>query len=117
MSAVFDGSLDAVPAYMRGWIELSGLATAVVLRIAGELDAASCNAIEPAVMAAIAASAGVILDLDELTFCDSRGVAMFVSIGEKAKAEGTDLTVRHLLPPVRSVFEITGLDRQIQLIE
>jgi anti-sigma B factor antagonist len=118
MSTVFDGSLDAVPAHMRGWIEVSGLATAVVLRISGELDAANRDVIEPAVMAAIASSpGGVILDLGELTFCDSRGVAMFVDLGEKAKAQGTDLAARHPLPPVRRVFELAALDRHIRLIE
>ena len=118
MSTVFDGSLDAVPARMRGWIEVSGLDTAVVLRIAGELDLASRDAIEPAVMAAIASSAGgVILDLAELTFCDSQGVAMFEAVGKKAEAAGTDVKLRHVLSPVRRIFEIVGLDRRLQLID
>jgi anti-anti-sigma factor len=117
MSAVFDGSLDAIPACMRGWIEVSGLDTAVVLRITGVLDAANREVVESAVTAAMASAAAVILDLDELTFCDSRGVAMFVEFGETAKVKGTDLAVRHLLPPVRRVFEMAGLDRQLHLIE
>jgi anti-anti-sigma factor len=96
----------------------SGPHTAVVVRIAGELDLASRDAIEPAILAAIASSAGgVIVDLGELTFCDSQGVAMFEGFVEKAKAAGTDLRLRHVLPPVRRVFEILGFDGQIQIID
>ena len=97
---------------------VSGPHTAVVLRIAGELDLATRDAIEPAVLAAIASSAGgVTLDLGELTFCDSQGVAMFEGFVEKAEAAGTDLKLRHVLPPVRRVFEIFGFDRQIEIID
>jgi anti-anti-sigma factor len=107
VSAVFDGSLDAIPARMRGWIEVSGLTTGVVLRISGELDVESRDAIQAAVIAAIASSAKlVILDLDELTFCDSHGVAMFIAASEEAKSQGTRVAVRNLLPPVRRLFEI-----------
>ena len=117
MSAVVDVPFEAAPAHVRGWIEVSGIGAAVVLRISGELCTESRGAIEPAVMAALASATAVILDLDELTFCDSHGMAMFVAAGEKAKLEGTRLTVRNLRRPVRRMFEIAGLDGQIQLIE
>jgi anti-sigma B factor antagonist len=67
-------------------------------------------------MAAIATGGSVIIDLAELTFCDSHGVAMFIAAHEKATAEGTALAVRHVLPPVRRIFAITNLDGLIELI-
>ena len=104
-------------ANVHGWIEVSESGTALVLRIVGELDAASRNSIEPALLAAIVSAESVIVDLGELTFCDSSGVAMFIAAHQKASAEGTTLAVRNVLRPVRRVFEITSLDTVINLID
>jgi anti-sigma B factor antagonist len=109
-------TLEAVPAHIHDWIEVSESGATLVVQIGGELDLQSRDSIEPAVMAAIASSSSVIVDLAQLTFCDSHGVAMFIAAIEKARAEGTALAIRHLLPPVRRVFEIANLDCRIELI-
>jgi anti-sigma B factor antagonist len=109
--------LDDGPAHVRGWIEVSESGTALVLRIGGELDAASRNSIEPEVMAATVSATSVIIDLAELTFCDSSGIAMFIAASENAKARATALTIRDVRAPVRRVFQIANLDSLIELIE
>jgi anti-sigma B factor antagonist len=93
------------------WIEATEVPGGLMLRLSGELDAASRDVVEPAVMAAITSADAVTLDLGALTFCDSRGLSMFVAAKEKAQAEGTVLAVRNLQPHVRHVFEISGIDR------
>jgi anti-sigma B factor antagonist len=105
------------PAHVRGWIEVSESGAALVLRIGGELDAASRKSIEPEVRAATESAASVVIDLEALTFCDSSGVAMFIAAHESAKACATTLGIRHVRPPVRRVFEIAHLDSLIELIE
>jgi anti-sigma B factor antagonist len=109
-------TLEAVPANVRGWIEVSESGAALVLRIGGELDAATRDSIEPALLSAIASAGSVIVDLAELTFCDSHGVSMFLTANEHAKSRGTAFAIRELRPPVRRVFEITNLDSVIKLI-
>lgn len=104
-------------AQVGGWIEVSESGAAFVLRIGGELDAHSRGSIEPTVMAVIASGGSVIFDLGALTFCDSQGVSMFIAADEKARAEETTLAVRHLVPPVRRVFEITNLDNVLHMID
>jgi anti-sigma B factor antagonist len=93
-------------AYVSGDIEVAGTGTALVLRISGELDASSSALVESAVMAALASASSVILDVGELTFCDSRGVAMFEAARVQATVSGATLVVRNLGPPVRRVFAI-----------
>jgi anti-sigma B factor antagonist len=110
-------TLEAVPAHVNGWIEVSEQGATLVLRIGGELDAASRKAIEPTVTAAIASAGSVIVDLAELTFCDSSGVGMLIAMHTKSVAENTALVMRNVLPPVRRIFEITNLDGVIELIE
>ncbi len=85
------------------------------MRPCGELDTASRDPIERAVLAAVVSTSAVTLDLAELTFCDSNGVAMLVAAHEKATAEGTTLTIRNAQPNVRRVFEITGLATLIEM--
>jgi anti-sigma B factor antagonist len=106
-------AFQAVPAEVNGWIEVSEQGAMLVLRIGGELDRATRDSIEPAVAAAIASAGTVVLDLAELTFCDSSGIAMFVRAHEDARARGTALATRNARPSVRRVFEITGIDAMI----
>ena len=108
---------DQGAARVNGWIEVSESGAALVLRIGGELDAASRRSIEPAVMSATHSAGSAIIDLAELTFCDSSGIAMFIAAHENAKAHGTAMAIRQVRPPVRRVFEIANLDSLIELIE
>lgn len=103
--------LEAEPAHVISVSEPNG----IVLRIRGELDMASRDSVEPAVMAAILADRSVVIDLAELTFCDSNGIAMFIAADEKAKAEGTNFVMRNAVPQVRRIFELTGVDRIIAI--
>ena len=109
--------LEDGPAHVRGWIEVSESGTSLVLRIGGELDAASRTSIEPEVMAATMSASSVIMDLDAMTFCDSSGIAMFIAAQTNATARSTALAIRNLRPPVRRVFEIAGIDSLIELVE
>ncbi len=87
------------------------------MRLGGELDRASREIVEPAVLAAIPTAYTVILDLGDLKFCDSSGVALFVAANEKAKAVGTTLKLGNLNPAVSRVFGITGIDRVLDITE
>jgi anti-sigma B factor antagonist len=110
-------TLDAVPAHVNGWIEVSEQGATLILRIGGELDTASCRVIEPTISDAVATATSVIIDLAELTFCDSSGVGLFISTHAKAMSDGTALAMRNVRPPVRLIFEITNLDAVIEFIE
>ena len=84
-----------------------------LLRIRGELDMASRENVEPAITVAARSGASVILDLSELSFCDSSGISMLFAVHKKAVAAGGALTIRAPLPAVRRVIEITRLDSVI----
>jgi anti-sigma B factor antagonist len=104
-----------IPAQVDSWVEVSERGAALVLRIGGELDAATRARVEPAIVAAMTTASSVVLDLSELTFCDSSGIAMFIAAHEQANKNGTRLAIRHPRPPVRRVIELTGLDTVIPL--
>jgi anti-anti-sigma factor len=89
----------------------------LILRLCGELDTATRDVIEPAVMAAIPTAYAVILDLGDLTFCDSNGIAMFLAAREKAEAEGTSLTLGNVRPSVARLFALSGVDQVLEITE
>lgn len=99
------------------WVEVSQDGGTLILRLCGELDGAGREALEPAVLAAIPTAYAVILDLGDLSFCDSSGVAMFLAAGEKARAEGTTLTLGNLQPSVARVFAVSGIEGVLNITE
>jgi anti-sigma B factor antagonist len=92
------------------YVDISEEADGVVLRLCGELDLASCDAIEPAVGAAISSSDTVTLDLSQLTFCDSSGIAMLLRAHQQASVSGTRVSVCGVQPAIARVFEVSGIE-------
>jgi anti-sigma B factor antagonist len=96
-------------------VEVSQETGTLILRLHGELDMASRDVIEPAVLAAIPSAYAVVLDLRDLTFCDSTGIAMFLAAHEKAKSAGTTLTLDNIQPSVARVLRICGVDTVLDI--
>jgi anti-anti-sigma factor len=80
----------------------------LTLRPAGELDIASAPRLERA-LSDREPGDRVVLDLADLEFLDSTGLRVIVHAVEAARTHGWELTLRHGPPPVRRVFEISGV--------
>lgn len=93
---------------------------AVILRVIGELDTLTAPAVDAQLTAAqaeLAAPTAVVLDLSDLTFMSSAGLALLVMHHEQCAEQGNRLLVvtgnnRSVLRPVR----ITGLDTMLELV-
>jgi anti-anti-sigma factor len=109
-------TLEALPAHVHDAIEVSESGSSLVLQIVGDLDAETLASIEPAVMVAVASGSSVVLDVAEVTFCDSHGLSLFIAAAAKAREQETPFSVRGLRAPIRHLFEITGLSHEIELI-
>ena len=97
------------------WAEVGDEHGALVLRCGGELDDASRPSLEPTLHAAIDSSDHVVLDLQELTFCDSAGIALIIGAAERARARGCRLVIDNVTPAVRRVFDIAALGETVEL--
>lgn len=83
----------------------------LVLHVRGELDLTSRDDIEPVIMVALAVTPAVVLDVQELEFCDSQGLAMIVACMQQATAGQTAFTIANPRPQVQRLLEITDLTR------
>jgi anti-sigma B factor antagonist len=102
------------PAYV---IQLSDADGTLILGIAGDLDVESRDLVEQVLLAAIESASRLVLDLGELTFCDSSGMAMLIALHKRAESTARPLAFRNVSPVVRRMFEIAGVDRRFAAAE
>jgi anti-anti-sigma factor len=90
----------------------------VHLSLGGEFDLAGVPQFQ-AVIAKVEADApaAIVLDLSDLDFMDSSGLRAIVTADARARKAGRRLAIVPGPPSVRGVFQITGLDAQLELIE
>ena len=84
------------------------------LAVAGEIDLATADALFDTVRTVLATAhpAEVIVDLAEVTLCDSVGVDALMRARDAATAQAVDLVVINPQGIVRRVLDVTGtLDR------
>jgi len=97
------------------WVDVTDDGATLVVCLHGELDFAARCSVEPVVMAAITSATAVAVDLGDVRFCDSSGVAMFIAVAQKAETESTSLSIRNTPPNVRRIFQIAHLDHEIDV--
>jgi len=86
-----------------------------VVSLSGELDLSNAETAETALREAREADAPLIIDMRELEFIDSTGIALLVGI---IGGEGTEIRfVPSDSPSVTRVMELTGLAGRLPLVE
>ncbi|MGV9213081.1 STAS domain-containing protein [Micromonospora sp. RB23] len=87
------------------------------LRLAGELDLSTADELAAAIdRLSAAGERRVLLDLTELTFCDSTGMAVFVRGDNQATADGGWLRITGASGRVERVLRITGLAEVLRYV-
>ena len=61
-------------------------------------------------------SAKIVVDLEKVTYIDSSGLATLVEILKKTKQQSGSLALSGLSAKVRSLFEITKLDKLFSIV-
>jgi anti-sigma B factor antagonist len=85
--------------------------------VEGEVDLLSAPVLKGALLARVAAGATrIVLDLSGVVHMDSTGLGVLVGVRRRLPEEGL-IAVAGAAPAVRSVFELTGLDRTFKLFD
>jgi anti-sigma B factor antagonist len=104
---------------MRGLtIETRDGAGDVLLAVSGEVDMATASELEGALGRALAREGDrLIVDLRGVNFLDSTGLALLLRHGRGAATAGRDLIGVKGPPQVHQVFELTGLDGLLTMLD
>ena len=82
----------------------------VVVTVRGEVDLATAPELESCVSRAFEGAPGaVILDLAALTFIDSSGLRVLVTLARDATTRGSSMALRNVPPHAQRVLDLTGL--------
>jgi anti-sigma B factor antagonist len=82
-----------------------------IVAVRGELDVATGPSLSAAVSALTTDGlAGVVVDLEHVTFVDSKGLSALLESHRAATEREMTLSVVNLQPAVRRLFRITGVD-------
>lgn len=87
----------------------------VVVSIAGEIDVVSAADFERVLVEHVDSPMRLTLDMSETTFMDSSGLKV-VAATALARSSAGRLQVRGAPPQVRRLFDLTGVDRLVELV-
>lgn len=82
-----------------------------LVAVAGELDFATSPRLFDAVAPIAAVGEGVVLDMAEVTFCDSSGLNALVRLHKAAVAAGGSLCLARLRTNVATIISVVSLDQ------
>src|ERR1700732_5209199 len=86
-----------------------------VVAVAGEVDIATVTRLRERLFELAASGRTLVVDLDQVSFIDSSGLAALVGAARRAAVHGASLHVVCARPQTRQLFRLTGLDGQIPL--
>lgn len=88
-----------------------------LVRVQGEIDVVSRPQFEKAMFDVIDTGAPMVVDMREVTFCDSTGLNAIVAANRRAGERATTIALIALPERVRRVFRITGIDKFVPVYE
>jgi anti-anti-sigma factor len=88
----------------------------VVVRVQGEVDAATAPRMGQTVDAQLARRRRVVLNLSEVEFMDLHGLAVLMRASRRARVDGGSFAVERPAPCVIRLFELVRLDGEIRII-
>jgi anti-anti-sigma factor len=83
----------------------------MVIKLNGSLDTHSTPALRSVVDFASLSPKNVVVDMSKVSFIDSSGVAVIVSMFKRRKATGLDLQLKGVQKQPASVLNLLGLDQ------
>ncbi len=99
-------------------VDISSDGGDAVVAVRGELDVLTAPFLWERIEPELAGITGkLVLDFAELSFIDSMGLGVIVRAQSRLRGETSErqIVVRHLNAHARKVFEITGLDRVLDV--
>jgi anti-sigma B factor antagonist len=88
----------------------------VLIRLSGEVDLSWSQQVREAVLAALDKHPAVGVELSEVSYIDSSGIAALVEGFQNARTRGTRFALVRISDAVRAVLELARLDRVFLIV-
>ncbi|WP_131741043.1 STAS domain-containing protein [Actinomadura roseirufa] len=88
-----------------------------LVRVQGDIDVVSRTRFEETLLTVVDAGAPLVVDMREVTFCDSTGLNAIVAAHRRALEREAPVALAAIPPRVMRVFTITGLDKFIPIYD
>lgn len=98
-------------------IEITRVDGVVHVTPIGEVDLSNAHQLAEALNADRFPGSGILLDLSRLSFMDSTGLKILIEADAASRANGHSFQMTEPTGAVRRVFEISGLLRQLPVVE
>jgi anti-anti-sigma factor len=89
---------------------------AVVLKLRGDLDLASADAVTERLDALAAAGQAVVLDLEDLAFMDSSGLRVVLQASETSRTSDWSFSLTAGSEQVRNLFASAGVTERLPIV-
>jgi anti-anti-sigma factor len=86
-----------------------------IVTAAGEIDISTVTQLRERLFEIAVSGAPLVVDLNQVSFIDSVGLAVLVGAANRAASHGSSLQVVCAPPKIRQLVRLTGLDRRIPL--
>lgn len=88
-----------------------------LVRVQGDIDVVSRARFEEALFEVVDAGEPMVVDMRQVTFCDSTGLNAIVAANRRAGEHGGTVSLVALPPRVQRVFRITGIDKFVPIYD
>jgi anti-sigma B factor antagonist len=86
-----------------------------IVTVAGEIDISTVTRLRERLFERATSGTPLVVDLDQVSFIDSVGLAVLVGTANRAAEHGGSLQVASGRPKIHQLLRLTGLDRRIPL--
>ena len=92
--------------------------TWTILRVAGEIDMATCPDLRQQIVGQIQqGNTQLVIDLASVDFIDSTGLGVLIGGLKRARSQGGDLRVSGVHGRIERLFELTGLGDVLVIVD
>ena len=88
-----------------------------LVRVRGEVDLSWSQKVRKTILDALSKAKGVGVELSEVSYIDSSGIAALVEGFQNARGKGQKFALIAVSAPVRSVLELARLDRVFPMVD
>ncbi len=91
--------------------------SAEIVAVRGEIDLATADAVRAELNAALERGRPVVLDLREVAFMDTQGLAVVIEAQQAAASDGTQFAITRAPDHVHRLFDMIGLTPRLTIVD